>query len=205
MPGAGLGRLAWETVRSGYNCQANEFSLHMLFVSNFILNCSKEVETHLVHPYIHSFSNFRTKNDLLQAVRIPDVSPDEIAESDAEFSFAAGDFLDVYMKQEWDAVLTCFFIDTARNIVDYLERIFYILKPGGVWINLGPTLWHWENNSEGMSIEILGDDIKALATRLGFIITEEREIVTTYTSNPNCMLRYEYTALFWVARKPLSQ
>lgn len=57
VPGAGLGRLAWETVRSGYNCQgaslpcgprragraesfatANEFSLHMLFVSNFILN-----------------------------------------------------------------------------------------------------------------------------------------------------------------------
>lgn len=74
-------------------------------------------------------------------------------------------------RTEWDAVLTCFFIDTARNIVDYLERIFYILKPGGVWINLGPTLWHWENNSEGMSIEILGDDIKALATRLGFIIT----------------------------------
>ena len=37
----------------------------------------------------------------------------------------------------WDAVVTCFFIDTAHNIVEYLEIIYKVLKPGGVWINLG--------------------------------------------------------------------
>lgn len=35
---------------------------------------------------------------------------------------------------------TCFFIDTAHNILDYVETIWKILKPGGVWINLGESL-----------------------------------------------------------------
>jgi len=38
VPGAGLGRLAYEIARLGYICQGNEFSLFMLFASNFILN-----------------------------------------------------------------------------------------------------------------------------------------------------------------------
>lgn len=41
IPGAGLGRLAWEIARLGYTCQGNEWSLFMLFSSNFVLNrCS---------------------------------------------------------------------------------------------------------------------------------------------------------------------
>ena len=38
VPGAGLGRLALEIARQGYTCQGNEFSLFMLFASNFVLN-----------------------------------------------------------------------------------------------------------------------------------------------------------------------
>nr|CAD7464553.1 unnamed protein product [Timema tahoe] len=38
VPGAGLGRLAFEIARRGYTCQGNEFSLFMLFASNFVLN-----------------------------------------------------------------------------------------------------------------------------------------------------------------------
>lgn len=32
----------------------------------------------------------------------------------------------------WDAVVTCFFIDTAHNIIEYIEVISRILKDGGV-------------------------------------------------------------------------
>lgn len=39
----------------------------------------------------------------------------------------------------WDCVSTCFFIDTAHNVLDYIETIWNILKPGGVWINLGKS------------------------------------------------------------------
>ena len=38
VPGAGLGRLAFEIAVLGFKAQGNEFSLHMLMVSNFILN-----------------------------------------------------------------------------------------------------------------------------------------------------------------------
>ncbi len=41
------------------------------------------------------------------------------------------------LTDEWDAVVCCFFIDTAHNVIDYLERIYHILKPGGLWINFG--------------------------------------------------------------------
>jgi len=60
----------------------------------------------------------------------------------------ASDFLEHFSKggQEagaWDAVLTQFFIDTAANVIEYLECIWEMLRPGGVWINLGPLLYHW--------------------------------------------------------------
>ena len=38
VPGAGLGRLAFELAKCGYTCQGNEFSMFMLLASNFILN-----------------------------------------------------------------------------------------------------------------------------------------------------------------------
>lgn len=38
VPGAGLGRLAWEIAMLGYACQGNEWSFFMLFSSNFVLN-----------------------------------------------------------------------------------------------------------------------------------------------------------------------
>jgi carnosine N-methyltransferase len=38
VPGAGLGRLAFEIANLGFKCEGNEFSLYMLMASNFILN-----------------------------------------------------------------------------------------------------------------------------------------------------------------------
>ena len=84
----------------------------------------------------------------------------------------------------WDSVMTCFFIDTvcipylrhfvilnralqAKNFVHHLRIIHSILAPGGVWINLGPLLWHWENSDE-LSIELTLDEVKELARGVGF-------------------------------------
>jgi carnosine N-methyltransferase len=50
-----------------------------------------------------------------------------------------GEFVEVYGSQhnEWDCVLTPFFIDTAHNVITYIETIFDTLKPGGIWVNQG--------------------------------------------------------------------
>ena len=54
----------------------------------------------------------------------------------ANFSMAAGDFLEVYKADEYeghfDSVVTCFFIDCAHNILEFIELIHKILKPGKI-------------------------------------------------------------------------
>ena len=63
------------------------------------------------------------------------------------FSMAGGDFLEVYNDAEYmmtqDVVVTSFFIDCARNVLEFIETIHRVLKTGGIWINLGPLLYHF--------------------------------------------------------------
>ena len=62
---------------------------------------------------------------------------------------STGDFSVVFgqieFKEHFDAVTTCFFIDTAPNVIKYIETINHCLKQGGIWINIGPLLWHFES------------------------------------------------------------
>ncbi|KAF8513215.1 N2227-domain-containing protein [Gautieria morchelliformis] len=216
VPGAGLARLALDVAKlgdEGFACQGNEFSHHMLLTSYFILNRTECTHEHTIYPYIHSFSNTRSAAALLRSVTIPDVLPSDLPEG-SDFSLVAGDFEEIYGAEEndarghetqvgkWDAILTCFFIDTAKNIVNYLRILHRILAPGGIWINLGPLLWHFENNATNdISIEVDLQEVKTLARKIGFEISEERVIETTYTSDSSSMLGYVYKAEFWVARK----
>ena len=36
-----------------------------------------------------------------------------------------------------------FFIDTANNIISYIETIYNLLKKDGLWVNFGPLLYHY--------------------------------------------------------------
>ncbi len=40
-------------------------------------------------------------------------------------------------------------LDTAPNIIRYIEAIKNCLQPGGLFVNVGPLLWHFENNAPG--------------------------------------------------------
>ncbi|CAO3667537.1 unnamed protein product [Umbelopsis vinacea] len=205
VPGAGLGRLAYEICKRGFSCQGNEFSFYMLLSSNFILNRVSSIGEFSIYPFIHSFSNIRDSQQQLLPIQIPDVLPSNIPPT-ADFSMVAGDFIEVYgdnpnNEGDWDVVATCFFIDTAKNIIQYLEIIHKILKPGGTWINIGPLLYHFENTPGENSIELSLEDVKAVAEKIGFTITNEKTIPSTYTSNPNSMLKYVYECAFWKATK----
>ena len=57
VPGAGLGRLAFEIATRGFSCQGNEFNLFMLIVSFHVLNHCKEVNEFEVYPWIHQYCN----------------------------------------------------------------------------------------------------------------------------------------------------
>ncbi|KAJ3415788.1 hypothetical protein HDV05_004060 [Chytridiales sp. JEL 0842] len=204
LPGAGLGRLAFDIAKKGFSTQGNEFSFHMLLASNFALNNLKRPQEFEIYPWIHTFSNTPTSLDQLSPVLIPDVAPGGIPRS-ADFSMVAGDFLEVYTDPSqlgvWDSVVTCYFIDTAKNIIEYLEVISGCLKIGGVWINNGPLLYHFEGMRSEISIDLNLEEVKSVARKMGFVFEVEKFLPSTYTANPNSMLTYTYNCAFWVARK----
>lgn len=215
-PGCGLGRLSFEIARLGFNSVGNEFSYHMLIASNYLLNCTSRVGQHKIAPFIHSLSNHESDGDLLRRIEIPDVVPAEVL-SNAHFSMAAGEFVECFgddsSASTFDCIVTCFFLDTAHNIVEYVETIRNLLKDGGLWINLGPCLWHFEHgqNRHGKSafdedgsfvgsIELSMDELLKLITKMGFTLEKNKSITTPYMENNRSMLKHTYQARLFTAR-----
>ncbi|KAH1006818.1 hypothetical protein HUJ05_007514 [Dendroctonus ponderosae] len=151
--------------------------------------------------------DFRKENRInpvtsVDGLNFPDVKPRP--SPDSSFSMTAGDFLEVYTtKEEWDCVATCFFIDCAPNVVQFIETIFEILKPGGLWINLGPLLYHYADVRNEKSIEPSFKVVCDVIQKVGFRMEKcETGVKTRYCQNPFSMVQYEYDSVFFVCRKP---
>ncbi|XP_052206649.1 uncharacterized protein LOC127811011 isoform X2 [Diospyros lotus] len=207
VPGAGLGRLALEISCLGFISQGNEFSYYMMICSNYILNQTQTAGEWTIYPWIHSNCNSLSDSDQLRPVPIPDIHPASAGITEG-FSMCGGDFVEVYSDPSqvgvWDAVVTCFFLDTAHNIVEYIEIISRVLKYDGVWINLGPLLYHFADmygQGDEMSIELSLEDVKRISFHYGFELEKEESIETTYTTNPQSMMQNRYYTAFWVMRK----
>lgn len=202
-PGAGLGRLCAEVAALGFSCQGNEVSYFMLLGSNFVLNMCNTLFEFSIFPFIHQTSNVLSIADQAREIKIPDVNPREMIPKEIEFSMAAGEFIESYAEQhgEWDCVCTCFFIDTAKNIVEYIEVISNILKPGGLWINLGPLLYHFADTNDALSVELTYEEVMHVARQYGFDIQGETVYKCPYTANDRAMMQVVYSSAFFVAVK----
>ncbi|KAG2731239.1 hypothetical protein G9P44_005655 [Scheffersomyces stipitis] len=119
-------------------------------------------------------------------------------------------------KDHFDVLVSCFFIDTASNIIDYLKSIHYCLKTGGVWINFGPLLWHFEDdfstkiisrdNTKVQTImkglELSREDLIELVEKIGFKFEKrESDIETTYCGDIKALGSFVYKCEYWVCRK----
>ena len=236
VPGCGLGRLVYDLITKGYIAQGNEFSYFMLFASHAILNYMPEKEYLTIHPWIHTASNHIRVEDMLRPVTFPDVNPSELLDinPNGDMSMVAGDFLEVYSTpknmEAWDSVLTCYFIDTAAVVLEYIDLIYRILKPNGVWINTGPLLYHWEEipineirtitSSESSSktattkqannvderyfrsIELSYSEIRYAMQARGFIIEQENRYDSPYACNRLGLMKTVFTGMTFTARKP---
>ena len=164
VPGAGLGRLMYEIAKLGFKSQGNEFSYYMLLCSNYIFNNTTKENEFVIQPLIHSFSNIYNEEDPFKKIMIPDENlAEELSKTETgEMSMVAGEFCRVYKDKInfFDSVVTCYFIDTANNIIEYIETIYNILKVGGLWINFGPLLYHYTDNENEVSIELSWNEIK---------------------------------------------
>jgi len=116
VPGAGLGRLVFELCCAGFHTEGNEISYHQLLASSYVLNSSPAAKVHILFPWIHSFSNHRSRANHLRSVLVPDIHPATTlgaVESPGEMSMSASDFLLLYGSEErrdtFDAVVTVSF------------------------------------------------------------------------------------------------
>ena len=164
VPGCGLGRLPIEIAARGYCCQGNEFSVYMILASNYMLNGNMPPAHHTIHPWADKICNVVGVADPIRPVQVPDCTANDLLSKryaavgleppeDSQlpfpkFSFSAGDFVQLYgapqHRGQWDCVVTCFFLDTAPVVIEYMETIHSMLRQGGVWINMGPLLYHWQ-------------------------------------------------------------
>jgi carnosine N-methyltransferase len=65
-------------------------------------------------------------------------------------------------------VASCFFIDTANNVIAYIKTIYNTLKKGGIWVNLGPLLYHYADMPNEVSIELSWEELKIIINKIGF-------------------------------------
>ena len=174
----------------------------MLIASNFILNETNFIKEFEIFPYVHVQSNHLMRKDQQRCIQIPDINPSNLPEN-SKFSMVAGDFLEIYsnQKSEWNCIITCFFIDTARNIFDYIETIWNALDENGIWINFGPLLYHWAEIPGEYSIELSYDELREVIKSKGFEIIEESIKQSTYASNKKSMIQAIYRNVFFVAKK----
>ncbi|KAG9191563.1 carnosine N-methyltransferase [Alternaria panax] len=237
VPGVGLGRLVFDLCRAGFTVEGNEISYHMLMASALVLNETQGTGQFKIAPWALNSSNHVSRNDQLKTVRVPDVHPaTELAKegtsrvpASERMSMSTGDFCVVYGRQdyadEFDAVATVFFIDTAPNLIRYIEAVRNCLKSGGLWINLGPLLWHPPprrvDDEDDMaederrrgdvdagigdpgSVELTNEEVIALVEHFGFVMERQEHgiIDTGYISNTRSMLQSTYRPSFWIARK----
>ena len=236
VPGAGLGRLVYELCLRGFAVEGNEISYHQLLASNWVLNFAKHAEQFDLYPFVMDFSNLVNRESQMKMVKIPDVHPgselgnasdDPQSHSCGQMDMTAADFIVLYggenHKHMFDVVVTVFFIDTAPNVLRYIEVIRHCLKHGGVWVNLGPLLWHFaergpssqegdekekrRKQNDGIAepggVDLTAEETILLVRKSGFAIEkyEIEEAKSGYIHNPASMLQTKYRSAHWVASK----
>lgn len=119
----------------------------------------------------------------------------------------AGDFIQAFPseKAQFDCIVTVFFLDTAANPIDYIRKIYTILKPGGKWINFGPLTYHYDDSDDCVSLELPFAEIQRILPRVGFRVDELRgrgeNPPAQYASNQDSMLQYNYYCSFFQCTK----
>mmetsp|Transcript_18559 Transcript_18559/g.27544 ORF Transcript_18559/g.27544 Transcript_18559/m.27544 type:complete len:539 (-) Transcript_18559:23-1639(-) len=203
VPGAGLARLSYDIALSGFNVDANECSLVMSAVAHKFLH---GIAAGSLHPFCYDSLMNEVDSQLRYEEAIfpeEDTGPDHMV---GTMSYTIGDFILAYSPaakhMSFDSVVTCFFIDTATNVYEYITIINHVLRDGGTWVNLGPLQWH-----RNALITPSADELKIMIHSMGFTINKWSidQNMVNYRSefdNHERFTRVEgYHALHFVATK----
>lgn len=205
VPGCGLARLVWEFAFRGYAVQGNEFSYHMLIGSNWVLNRSGNKDVAAIFPWALTCANRVMLGDQFQRYLVPDVETGNVPEG-VDMSMNAGEFVLVYQEpqfaESFHVVAAPFFLDTAHNPIDYLQTIWKILRPGGIWINFGPLLWHYSDMPGEVQIEVSLAELLDLVKAIGFQVEMQSPVPCSYATDRSSMMQTAYNCAHFIAVKP---
>lgn len=195
-----------------------------------MLNHCKEAEQFTLFPFASDFTNVVSRANQLKSVKIPDTAIVDgrvwgPKSGFGRMNMTAADFCELYSdpknNQIFDAVATVFFLDTAPNVIRYIQTVHHCLKPGGIWTNNGPLLWHFTTHNEQApknndneqstihtnrgSIELSVEEVLKLVGSMGFEVDDrgirDEGSASGYIQNPNSMLQNSYRTSHWIARK----
>ena len=172
---------------------------------NYILNL-QSAERWQICPWLDSTCNVINSSDPSTPILIPDrtaaeiISSGQFNKSNADkvctepyprLSMAAGDFVEIYgpksssSKESFDAILTCFYRHSpcgGRLHRDNLPRF----EARGVWINLGPLLYHWATDSDNngdsrydQSVELTWEEVRHVIEHCGFQLQPQAQAQPT--------------------------
>ncbi|KAI0060029.1 N2227-domain-containing protein [Artomyces pyxidatus] len=194
VPGFGLGRLAHEIANDNdYIVDANELDYGSVIGYKFLVNKTTSVFQHTLYPFINKWTHQRSATGRFNAVRFPDMLPT------SPVNLIEGNFLTKFPQAEqYDAVVSLFFIDVSENVIDFLANIHRLLKPGGLWVNLGPLKW-----GDHSQLQLSAEEVIKLAGLIGLDVDvgSHQSIKAVYAQQADSLLEFTYVTQFWTARK----
>jgi carnosine N-methyltransferase len=120
----------------------------------------------------------------------------------------------------FDAVAGSFFVDTSPLVFEYIKAMRRVLKPGGLWCNLGPLEWAWGSQGEPAwallaadakgegdkrlagAVDLAWPDLKAAIERAGFsFLEEEIRDSCRYKGDNKSLVQFEFRCIYFVARR----
>merc|ERR1712032_50341 len=103
-----------------------------------------------------------------------------VAKSKLEVTFKPGDFVKIYgvggvAHRKFDAIITCFFIDTVTDLVELVHVMDGLLTLGRVWVNIGPLNWKKEAR-----LKLCWKEIMSIWEGMGYVFKTNREVDCVY-------------------------
>mmetsp|Transcript_44612 Transcript_44612/g.95886 ORF Transcript_44612/g.95886 Transcript_44612/m.95886 type:complete len:358 (-) Transcript_44612:72-1145(-) len=199
VPGASLGRLAFDIAQRGYDCTACEGRVLQWYGSELIRRTAGEKEALKLQPFVLSTCNRFKRLDHIRETPVPEVEVKEGQLPPVVF----GDFLKVFGTSEsrasYDGLATAFTVDCSPNILRFVRTAAHIVRPGGVWVNFGPLAYDTEHDEgHGHGVELSWEELRYAISHF-FDVTEEKFVDSLQASNWESMMQIQYSCIYFRA------
>ena len=103
------------------------------------------------------------------------------------------------IKDQYDLIVTLFFIDVSKNIIEFVEIMHDLLKKGGIWVNLGCLDYY--HSKDHNSIDLTWDELRLVIQNYDFEIKNEATEFVPYGVKEGLMISHSYGTVFFTAMK----